>query len=291
MTTTLLSGEAVVDAVLGTITRSDTDGSWITDGVRTGHIITTDGFVEPENNLANMTVLGVDTTVITTDASLVSETSTTSTTYTITPSSISPESTTSMGITIDALRAANGTASLPSVSFKNQPDMGLYVKRADDGAPIAGNHLHFAIDGARAFRIMRGGTLRVNSSYFAKVAIQNDVPNKRYVDQWNINAQIGTAYTPIFDANTFVDGDLNKVITLDNAGAITLTVPLNSTANFPVGSRIIIIAEGAGTVTFAPEGVVVIDSLSGNLDIEGQYGVAMLLKKDTNVWNLSGDLA
>lgn len=291
MTTTLLVGEAVVDGTLETITRSDIAGSWITDGFRAGQTIDITGFTNSENNVVGFPVVSVTATVLKLDANLISETNTSVVTLQITDTSLSSRSQTTMGITIEELRAANGSSVTPSVSFKNQPDMGFYLKRQDNLVPIPGNHLHFAIDGIRALRILRGGTIRVNGGYENKVLIGNDLPNKRYVDTWNINTQTGTSYTPIFDSATFVDGDINKVVTLDNPSPITLEVPENATWDFPIGSRITFIQQGAGTVTFSPEsGTVTIQSLGGGLAITGQFGVATLIKIDTDTWNLSGDI-
>jgi hypothetical protein len=292
MTITLLAGEAVVDGALETITRSDTGGSWITDGFRIGQLVSITGFVNSENNDTNFTITDVNTAVLTLDADLISETSTFPTTYAITQSSISPQSTTTLGVTIDALRASNGSSALPSISFKNQPDMGLYIKRQDGGVPIPGNHLHFSADGSRVFRILRDGTLRVNSGYFGKVLIKNDIPNKQYVDRWNFNTQTGTTYTLIFTGNAALpdDGDLNKIVSLDNGAAITLTVPDNATADFPIGSRVMLLQQDFGTVTVSPDVGVIIQSLGGSTSITGRFGMAMLVKVGTDTWNLSGDI-
>jgi hypothetical protein len=98
-----------------------------------------------------------------------------------------------------------------------------------------------------------------------------------------INAQVGTTYTLVL-------ADDDKIVTLTNAAAITVTVPLNSAVAFPVGTEIELIQRGAGQVTFAPSGAVVLNGRLG-LKIAGIHGVVYLLKLATDTWILKGDTA
>lgn len=99
-----------------------------------------------------------------------------------------------------------------------------------------------------------------------------------------INAQTGTSYTLVL-------ADVAKVVTLSNAAAITLTVPPESSVAWPAGTTIVLAQLGAGTVTVAAGSGVTINSVSSNLDISDQYGVATLLKTGTDTWLLFGALA
>ena len=78
---------------------------------------------------------------------------------------------------------------------------------------------------------------------------------------------------------------------MSNASAITLTIPTNASVAFSTGTMIGVIAEGAGTVTIAGAAGVTLDSKDSNTDIDGQDGVVLLIKKGTDLWNLSGNLA
>jgi hypothetical protein len=99
------------------------------------------------------------------------------------------------------------------------------------------------------------------------------------------NPQTGTTYQLVL-------GDAGEYITLTNAAAITLTVPLNATAAIPVGSTITIEQGGAGAVSLAPEtGGVTIHSRGSLLNTNGQYSVVRLVKKATDTWTAYGDLA
>lgn len=99
----------------------------------------------------------------------------------------------------------------------------------------------------------------------------------------SINAQTGTTYTLVLT-------DASKFVTLSNAGAITLTVPPNSSVAFPVGSTVELIAIGAGQVTVAQGSGVTVNATPG-LKLRAQYSGATLVKTGTDQWYLVGDLA
>ena len=96
-----------------------------------------------------------------------------------------------------------------------------------------------------------------------------------------VNAQTGTTYTTVLTDN-------NKVVTLDNASAIALTVPLNASVAYPTGAQIHLYNKGAGQVTVAGDAGVTVNGSNG-LKLRVQYSVATLIKLDTNTWVLIGD--
>lgn len=83
------------------------------------------------------------------------------------------------------------------------------------------------------------------------------------------------------------DGD---VVTMNVASANTLTVPLNSSVPFPIGTQITIIQIGAGQTTITPTGGVTINGTPG-LKLRTQYSVATILKLGTDTWIAAGDLS
>lgn len=98
-----------------------------------------------------------------------------------------------------------------------------------------------------------------------------------------ITTQTGTSYTAVLaDAETYIN--------FSNASAITFTVPPNSSVAFPVGTRIHIEQTGAGALSVAEGSGVTINSRGADLSVAGQYGVAVLIKKATDTWTLTGDL-
>ena len=97
-----------------------------------------------------------------------------------------------------------------------------------------------------------------------------------------INAQSGTAYTLVL-------GDARSMITMNNAAANTLTIPLNASVAFPTGTTVSIEQIGAGKTTIAATGGVTLNYLATlTASIAGQYGVAQLIKTGTDTWTLFG---
>lgn len=76
-----------------------------------------------------------------------------------------------------------------------------------------------------------------------------------------------------------------------SGSATVLTIPLNATVAFPIGTEIEIFQSGAGQVSVAATGGVTINSVSSNLKISAQYGGATLKKVATDTWVLVGSLA
>ncbi len=99
-----------------------------------------------------------------------------------------------------------------------------------------------------------------------------------------INAQTGTTYT-------FVLADAGKMVTSSNGSAQTLTVPPNSSVAYAIGTQVIVQNIGSANATLAEGSGVTINSKDDNLEIDGQYAAATLIKTATDAWSLIGALA
>ena len=97
------------------------------------------------------------------------------------------------------------------------------------------------------------------------------------------NQQNGTSYA-------LQISDRDKIVELNNSASISLTVPANSTAPFPIGSSITIVQTGAGQVTVAGAGGVTVNSNPG-LKLSGQWATAVLVKRATDTWLMMGNTA
>ena len=83
--------------------------------------------------------------------------------------------------------------------------------------------------------------------------------------------------------------DRDSIIEMNNVGANTLTVPLDSSTNFPVGTTIDIIQTNTGQTTVVASSGVTINATPG-LQLRSKWSVATLLKRASNTWLLFGDL-
>ncbi len=88
---------------------------------------------------------------------------------------------------------------------------------------------------------------------------------------------------------TLSQTDADKIIELDSASEITLTVPNDSTVSFPVGTTISILQSNLGQVAVVAASGVTINA-TPSLLLRTQWSSASLIKRAANTWLLSGDL-
>lgn len=93
-----------------------------------------------------------------------------------------------------------------------------------------------------------------------------------------LNAQTNTTYT-------LVSSDLNKLVTLNNSSAITLTIP---SGVFTTGQQVNIQTIGAGQVTVQGDGTSTFTGTGTKL--RTQYSAATIVCVGTNVFTIVGDL-
>ena len=102
-----------------------------------------------------------------------------------------------------------------------------------------------------------------------------------------LNAQTGTTYTLVITDN-------GRLVTLSNAAAITLTVPLNATVAYATGAIINVQQIGAGQVTIQGAAGVTITSTGATATTpktRAQYSAASIIKTGTDSWTVIGDIA
>jgi hypothetical protein len=92
------------------------------------------------------------------------------------------------------------------------------------------------------------------------------------------------------DSYTLQISDSAKLVELNNASANNLTVPLNSSQAFPIGTQITILQTGTGQTTIVATGGVTINATPG-LKLRTQWSSATLIKRAENTWVAIGDLS
>ncbi len=99
-----------------------------------------------------------------------------------------------------------------------------------------------------------------------------------------INEQTGASYTLVLS-------DDGKLIDMNSATAQTLTVPVNASVAFPVGTQILVRQKGAGQVTIAGAAGVTLVAADNALKTRVQHSTAGLIKVATDTWVVFGDTA
>jgi len=81
----------------------------------------------------------------------------------------------------------------------------------------------------------------------------------------------------------------DSIIEISKGSATTLTIPADSTVNYPVGTTLDIIQTSSGQVTIAGAGGVTVNATPG-LKLRTQWSSVTLLKRASNTWLVFGDL-
>lgn len=107
---------------------------------------------------------------------------------------------------------------------------------------------------------------------------------------------VGNVLSPIVTVTgttyTLLLSDSNKYLRTTNSSSVAITIPLNSSVEFPIGTSISIEQANSGVVTVSGDGGVTVNtpSAAGN-KTNGQYTVVSIVKIDTNAWTLIGGVA
>jgi hypothetical protein len=105
------------------------------------------------------------------------------------------------------------------------------------------------------------------------------------------NVQLSDLATSAQTASyTLVLADKGKLVEMSNASANNLTVPLNATVAYPVGTQINVLQTGTGQTTIVATGGVTINATPG-LKLRTQWSSATLIKRGTDTWVAVGDLS
>jgi len=196
-------------------------------------------------------------------------------------------------ITLALVAVAAGATSITNANITDQRTRAELTETIISSTATATNTL--ALEGIAG---QTGKALRVNDSTGTqKFAVSVDgtltfqdgstqITAGVYDPSFTINTQSGTTYT-------LVAGDAQKLVTLSNAGAITLTVASNATQALPVGTQVTISQFGVGQVTVvgaSSPNPVTINGTPG-LKLRTQWSSATLIQTSTDNWLLVGDLS
>jgi hypothetical protein len=196
------------------------------------------------------------------------------------------------GTTVQVLQLPVFTvATLPSAA--SLPGVAVYVSDAPAGttkiqysdgtswlAPAAVASPTFTGSPAAPTQAAADGSTKLATTAYADRVLQQFL---------GLSTQGGTAYTAVL-------GDAGKVIESNNAGAMTITIPPNSSVAYPIGTRLGGVRLGAGTLTIVQGASVVLRNRieaagTTNRTVPAQYGMWEAYKRGTDEWVLTGDIA
>jgi hypothetical protein len=83
--------------------------------------------------------------------------------------------------------------------------------------------------------------------------------------------------------------DKDKLVEFLNTSPVVVTVPSDTTANFPIGASVTLLQTGTGQVTIAAGSGVTVNATPG-LNLRTQWSSATIIKRAANTWLLSGDI-
>ena len=111
------------------------------------------------------------------------------------------------------------------------------------------------------------------------------------VDQATITQfQTALSFNQRTASYTLALSDRDRIVEVSSGSGTTITVPLDSSVNFPTGSSVTILQTNTGQVTIAGTGGVTVNGTPG-LKLRTQWSMATLIKRAANTWVVSGDLS
>jgi hypothetical protein len=136
-------------------------------------------------------------------------------------------------------------------------------------------------------------TVSIDTSVTADLTTAQTLTNKTLTSpliNLGINTQTGTTYTTVL-------GDNGKIITLNNASAITASIPTNASVAYPVGAQITfswITGAGQPTIQAVTSGTTTILSTGATSTapkLRAVNSTATAVKLATDIWLVMGDIA
>jgi len=177
--------------------------------------------------------------------------------------------------TLAELNAIVADATLDTSSATRVPtDLSVTDAKVAAAAAIAQSKIDGLVADLAAKLALAGGTLTGALVLDAAPTVDLNPASKLYADVFTVRTATGTT-------DTWVAGDQGKLLRYTNAGAVTATVPPNSSVAFPVGTVVNVYSAGAGGVTVAAGAGV---TVRNNADALVQYDEVSLRKDGTDEW-------
>jgi hypothetical protein len=131
----------------------------------------------------------------------------------------------------------------------------------------------------------------INSPVFSGI-VNASAAGVQYSDGTQTKAGVPSASTFVYRTASYTLDALSladNIIEVDSTSATTVTIPLDSSVNYPVGTSIDILQTNTGQVTIAATGGVTMNGTPG-FKLRTRWSSATILKRASNSWLVYGDL-
>lgn len=135
------------------------------------------------------------------------------------------------------------------------------------------------------------GSVKVNSGVTGSLLGTASYATQALSASWAPGGSSTISFNRQTASYTLVLADAGKVVEMNVGSANNLTVPLNSSVAYPVGTEITVTQYGAGRTTIVATSGVTLRSVNSWLKANGQYSVIGLLKVATDEWYVYGNLS
>jgi hypothetical protein len=89
---------------------------------------------------------------------------------------------------------------------------------------------------------------------------------------------------------TLTLSDTNSLVEIESPSNLYFTIPEYSSVPFSVGTEVLLVRGGTGSVGITGASGVTLNSMGNHFDLQSQYASAKAINKSQNVWYLFGDL-
>jgi len=178
---------------------------------------------------------------------------------------------------LDALTNPSGTDSMSSPSHAGQhtdANDAIEALQAKVGADSS------AVTTSHDYKISALET-DVSAAQTDITNLETDVTN---INELQLNSQTSNYTLVLSDAGKLIQ---MKITTTAN----NLTIPVNTSVNFPIGTQILVVQLGTGQTSLVPDTGVTLRSKDSNRKLSARYCGVTLIKRGTNDWYAIGDLS
>lgn len=105
----------------------------------------------------------------------------------------------------------------------------------------------------------------------------------------NTESDIRYTFKEETSSYTIILSDVGKIVEMNVSSTNNVTVPLESSVNFPIGCQVVVLQTGTGQTTLVGASGVTVNGSPG-LKLRGQWASATLIKRGSNAWVAIGDL-